>query len=71
MRPELLGLSVTPQHSDAYVLDQLIYKWTHSRRIIEVLVDKYTDPAATGWQVTREESAKRPPTSSAAAYGDS
>jgi hypothetical protein len=56
MRLELLGLSMTPQHSDARVLDQLIYKWTHSRRIIgEVLVDKYTDLAATGWQVTQEE----------------
>lgn len=56
MRLELLGLSMTPQHSDARVLDQLIYKWTHSRRIIsEVLVDKYTDLAATGWQVTQDE----------------
>ena len=34
MRLELLGLSVTPQHSDARVLDQLIYKWRHARRII-------------------------------------
>jgi hypothetical protein len=29
MRVELLGLSFTPQHSDARVLDQLIYKWSH------------------------------------------
>jgi hypothetical protein len=50
MRLELIGLSVTPQHSDARVLDQIIYKWEHSRRIIaEVLTDKYTDLAATGW----------------------
>lgn len=56
MRLELLGLSVTPQHSDARVLDQLIYKWSHSRAIItEVLVDKYCDLAATGWQVSAEE----------------
>jgi hypothetical protein len=56
MRLELIGLSVTPQHSDARVLDQIIYKWTHSRRIIaEVLVDKYSDLAQTGWQVSREE----------------
>lgn len=56
MRLELLGLSITPQHSDARVLDQLIYKWSHSRAIIgEVLVDKYCDLAATGWQISAEE----------------
>ena len=56
MRIELIGLSVTPQHSDARVLDQIIYKWTHSRRIIaQVLVEKYADLAQTGWQVSREE----------------
>jgi hypothetical protein len=56
MRLELLGTSVIPQHSDARVLDQLTYKWEHSRRLIApVLTDKYTDLAATGWQVTAEE----------------
>jgi hypothetical protein len=56
MRLELIGLSITPQHSDARVLDQIIYKWNHSRRIIaEVLVDKYADIAKTGWHVSREE----------------
>lgn len=56
MRIELIGLSITPQHSDARVLDQIIYKWTHSRRIIaQVLIDKYADVAQTGWHVTREE----------------
>jgi len=56
MRLELIGLSVTPQHSDARVLDQLIYKWQHSRRIItQVLVDKYLDLARTGWQPSAEE----------------
>ena len=56
MRLELLGLSMTPQHSDARVLDQVIYKWAHSRAIIEnVLAEKYTDLAATGWQVTEDE----------------
>lgn len=55
-RFELLGLSVTPQHSDARVLDQLIYKWTHSRRIIaDVLADKYEDLADTGWCITENE----------------
>lgn len=56
MRLELLGLSMTPQHSDARVLDQLIYKWAHSRRIIaDVLTDKYVDLAATGWLPTEQE----------------
>jgi len=56
MRIELLGLSFTPQHSDARVLDQIVYKWQHSRRIIaQVLVDKYSALAETGWQVSRAE----------------
>jgi hypothetical protein len=56
MRLELLGLSVTPQHSDARVLDQIIYKWDHSREIIgDVLVDKYTDLAKAGWEATPAE----------------
>ncbi len=51
MRVELLGLSFTPQHSDARVLDQIIYKWQHSRRVIaRVLADYYTSLAQTGWQ---------------------
>ena len=56
MRLELLGLSFVPQHSDARILDQLIYKWDHSRRLIGgVLAKKYTDIMETGWQFTEEE----------------
>ena len=56
MRVELLGLSFTPQHSDARVLDQLIYKWDHSRAIIAwVLKEKYSALSATGWTVTTAE----------------
>ncbi|HYV29393.1 MAG TPA: glucuronate isomerase [Candidatus Eisenbacteria bacterium] len=56
LRVELLGLSFTPQHSDARVLDQVIYKWTHSRRVItQVLIDKYRDLTLTGWAPTRAE----------------
>lgn len=56
MRVELLGLSFTPQHSDARVLDQIVYKWTHSRGIIaQVLADKYSALGQTGWQFSREE----------------
>lgn len=56
MRMELLGTSFIPQHSDARILDQLLYKWDHSRKLIAgVLTDKYRDLAAAGWQVTREQ----------------
>ena len=56
MRLELIGLSMTPQHSDCRVLDQLIYKWSHSRGIIgKVLAEKYDDLAATGWEPARAE----------------
>jgi len=56
LRLELIGTSVTPQHSDCRVLDQLVYKWRHSRGIIaNVLGDKYEDLAATGWEPTRTE----------------
>jgi hypothetical protein len=56
MRVELLGLSFVPQHSDARVLEQLIYKWRHSRELIaDVLVDKYQDAANAGWHATENE----------------
>jgi hypothetical protein len=55
-RFELLGLSFVPQHSDARVLDQIIYKWGHSRSIIaKVLSDKYADLMASGWKPTELE----------------
>lgn len=55
-RLELLGLSMIPQHSDARVLDQLVYKWRHSKMLIaDVLADKFEDIAETGWAVTGEE----------------
>ncbi|MGN6368688.1 MAG: glucuronate isomerase [Phycisphaerae bacterium] len=56
MRLELLGTTIIPQHSDSRVLDQLMYKWNHSRKIIgNVLVDKYTDCINTGWTLTEQE----------------
>ncbi|MEA1997486.1 MAG: glucuronate isomerase [Gemmatimonadota bacterium] len=58
-RLELLGTSFVPQHSDARVLDQLIYKWTHSREIVfELLCEKYEDIMKTGWLLTEEEVAR-------------
>jgi len=58
-RIEMLGLSVTPQHSDARVLDQLVYKWAHSRRIIaEVLCEKYEYLIQERWYPTEDEIAR-------------
>jgi hypothetical protein len=59
MRVEMLGTSFIPQHSDARVLDQLIYKWDHSRRTIaKVLIEKYQDLIDTGWPLSRAEIAR-------------
>jgi hypothetical protein len=56
LRMELLGTSFVPQHSDCRILDQLVYKWDHSRRILaKVMTDKFTDLAASGWAVTQQE----------------
>jgi hypothetical protein len=56
LRLELLGLSFTPQHSDARVLDQIVYKWQHSRQVLaRVLIDKYSALAETGWQISHAE----------------
>jgi len=55
-RLELLGPSVIPQHSDARVLDQVVYKWDHSKKVIgDVLADKYSDLLAAGWEPQAEE----------------
>lgn len=53
MRMELLGTSFIPQHSDARVLDQLLYKWDHSRKIIAaVMTEKYLDVVDAGWKLS-------------------
>jgi len=55
-RLELLGTSFIPQHSDARVLDQLIYKWEHSRLVIaDALYDSYAGLLRDGRAVTRRE----------------
>lgn len=59
MRFELLGFSFIPQHSDARVLDQLIYKWKHSVDVIKnILVDKYWKLLSLGLNL-KEEDIKR------------
>ena len=58
-RLELLGATFTANHSDARVLDQLIYKWTHTRQVVaDVLADKYRLLFEAGWRPTREEVAR-------------
>jgi len=55
-RFELLGTSFIPQHSDARVLDQLVYKWNHSRRLIaDALFDSYENLRRDGRRVTHRE----------------
>jgi len=55
-RLELLGTSFIPQHSDARVLEQLIYKWKHARKeIAEALCDTYQQLLLSGRAVTADE----------------
>jgi hypothetical protein len=39
-RIEMLGTSFIPQHSDARVLEQLIYKWQNTRRTLAPILTK-------------------------------
>lgn len=53
-RLELLGTSFIPQHSDARILEQLIYKWRNTRRTLApVLARSYRALAEDGRTVTR------------------
>jgi len=55
-RLELLGATTIPQHSDARILDQLIYKWQHSRRTIcRALCATYSRLMADGYPLTRKQ----------------
>lgn len=56
MRTELLGTTFIPQHSDARVLEQVIYKWEHTREVlIKVYTEQYSKILATGWKLTENE----------------
>ena len=56
MRIEMLGTSFTAQHSDARVVDQLIYKWSHSRAMIaKVLSTEFEKVVQSGWKLKRAE----------------
>ena len=55
-RLEMLGQSFIPQHSDARVLEQLIYKWKHARtEIAAALCHSYEQLLQSGRAVTVEE----------------
>ena len=55
-RLELLGPSFVPQHSDARVLEHLIYKWQHSRVVIAAsLYETYERLLDSGRAVTSKE----------------
>jgi hypothetical protein len=54
-RLEMLGASFIPQHSDARILEQLIYKWSHARRVIgECLTASYSELIRNGYALTSE-----------------
>lgn len=58
-RLELLGPTFVPQHSDARILEQLLYKWPHSRRdIARALADQYAGLMENGRKVTTAEIAR-------------
>jgi hypothetical protein len=55
-RLELLGSTFIPQHSDARVLEHLIYKWQHSRRVIaDCLFNSYEQLMLAGRPVAKYE----------------
>jgi hypothetical protein len=54
-RIEMLGMSFVPQHSDARILEQVIYKWRNTRRTMApILTNTYRVLAEDGHPVTRE-----------------
>ena len=55
-RIEMLGTSFIPQHSDARVLEQLIYKWRNTRRTLTpILAGSYRLAIEDGRDVTQED----------------
>src|SRR4030095_16120300 len=53
---ELLGTSFLAQQSDSRILEQMVYKWLHSRRVIaEALYESYEQLLRCGRPVNRSE----------------
>ena len=56
MRLEMLGTAFTCQHSDARVLEQLLYKWKHSRKAVApALAAQYRRLLDAGWELTEAD----------------
>jgi hypothetical protein len=54
-RIEMLGATFIPQHSDARVLEQLIYKWRNTRRsLTPILTHAFCLVSADGYPITLE-----------------
>jgi hypothetical protein len=55
-RIEMLGTTFIPQHSDARVLEQVIYKWRNTRRTLApILVNTYRTLIEDGRPVTEDD----------------
>lgn len=55
-RIEMLGLSFIPQHSDARILEQVIYKWRNTRRTLApILANCYILLMEDGRNITAEQ----------------
>ena len=55
-RIEMLGTSFIPQHSDARVLEQLIYKWRNTRRTLApILAKSYRMASEDGRGISRDD----------------
>ncbi len=55
-RIEMLGLSFIPQHSDARILEQVIYKWRNTRRTLApILANSYRLLMEDGRSITAEQ----------------
>jgi hypothetical protein len=55
-RVEMLGASFIPQHSDARVLEQVIYKWRNTRLVFgKVLTDAYRLMSRDGRGISRDD----------------
>ena len=59
MRLELLGTAFTSQHSDARIMDQIIYKWIHSKRVITAaVIEQFRQLLHTGWSLDEQSITK-------------
>jgi hypothetical protein len=52
----MLGTTFIPQHSDARILEQMIYKWRNTRRtMLSILANSYQLLSGDGRAVTRDD----------------